>query len=118
MTEAEIIRSTYFDSCTVYRPVKTKVNGETVHLKGLDGEVVYKDVPCALSSKQGGKANQSPSSANVDADYTLYTHPTVRIEPNDTVVVICMEQKIICTAGLSMRYTSHNNTPLKLVKEG
>ena len=42
MTEADILASTYTDTCTAYRPGKTLLpSGESVFKKGLEGQVVY-----------------------------------------------------------------------------
>lgn len=118
MTEADILRSTYQDICRVYRPAKSKVDGETIYLGGTDGDLVYADIPCALSSRQGGKAQGTATTAKADADYTLFVSPEVCIEPHDTVVVYCMGFYITATAGVAMRYGSHNNVPLNLQKDG
>lgn len=60
MNEADILASTYEDSVTVYRAFKDVLpNGESVFKSGIDGEIVYQDKECALSTQTGGKLEQS-----------------------------------------------------------
>lgn len=43
MTEADILATTYDDTCTVYRPFKKVLeSGETAFQDGLQGQVVYR----------------------------------------------------------------------------
>lgn len=118
MNEADILALTYTDSCTVYRPFKKlKDNGESTFENGLEGNKVYEDIPCALSSPSGGKLQQSSSTAKISTDYLLFVRPEINILPNDTVSVIRLGKQIILTAGLADRQPSHNNVPMKLRKE-
>ena len=115
MSEADILASTYTDACTVYRPQKVEQpSGESVFKKGLEGQVVYKDIPCALSSPAGGKLSQSKTTASVDTDFSLFVRPEVDIQPGDTVRVVRLGKAFVCGAGLAERHPSHNNIPLKL----
>ena len=117
MTEADILASTYTDACTVYRPQKVEQpSGESVFKKGLEGQVVYKDIPCALSSPAGGKLSQSKTTASVDTDFSLFVRPEADIQPGDTVQVVRLGKAFVCGAGLAERHPSHNNIPLKLQK--
>lgn len=117
MTEADILAMTYDDSCTVYRPGKvTLPSGESVFRKGLEGRVVYEDIPCALSSPSGGKLAKSQTVARVDTDYLLFVRPEVDIQPGDTVVVTRLGKQTVALAGLADRQPSHNNIPLKVEK--
>ena len=117
MTEADILASTYTDTCTAYRPGKTLLpSGESVFKKGLEGQVVYENIPCALSSPSGGKLNQTNTTARVDTDFSLFVRPEVDIQPGDTVVAVRLGKVFICGAGLAERHPSHNNVPLKLQK--
>ena len=117
MTEADILAMTYDDSCTVYRPGKvTLPSGESVFRKGLEGRVVYEDIPCALSSPSGGKLAKSQTVARVDTDYLLFVRPEVDIQPGDTVAVTRLGKRTVALAGLADRQPSHNNIPLKVDK--
>ena len=118
MTEADILAMTYDDSCTVYRPGKvTLPSGESVFRKGLEGRVVYEDIPCALSSPSGGKPTKGQTVVRVDTDYLLFVRPEVDIQPGDTVVAVRLGKRFVCGAGLPERHPSHNNVPLKLQKD-
>ena len=117
MTEADILAMTYDDSCTVYRPGKvTLPSGESVFRKGLEGRVVYEDIPCALSSPSGGKPTKGQTVVRVDTDYLLFVRPEVDIQPGDTVVVTRLGKRTVALAGLADRQPSHNNIPLKVEK--
>ena len=117
MTEADILAMTYDDSCTVYRPGKvTLPSGESVFRKGLEGRVVYEDIPCALSSPSGGRPVKGRTVVRVDADYLLFVRPEVDIQPGDTVVVTRLGKQTVALAGLADRQPSHNNIPLKVDK--
>lgn len=115
MTEADILAMTYDDICIVYRPGKvTLSSGESVFKKGLEGQVVYKDIPCALSSPSGGKPAKGRTVVRVDTDYLLFVRPEVDIQPGDTVVVTRLGKQTVALAGLADRQPSHNNIPLVL----
>ncbi len=118
MTEADILATTYNDTCTVYRPYKTTAaNMETVFKQGINGNKAYENIPCALSSPSGGKLEQSPSTAKAPIDYMLFTRPEVDIQPGDTVVVTHLEKEYITQAGRGEFMVSHNNIPLQLAKK-
>lgn len=119
MTEADILAQTYTDTCIVYRTFKEKLpNGETVHKKGSDGEVIYENILCALSSPSGGKLHQSESTATTPKEYCLFVRPEVRIRPNDTVFIVNeLGIKTKAIAGKADYYSSHANIPLKDVEE-
>lgn len=118
MTEADILALTYEDSCTVYRPFKeTLISGETVFHKGLEGEAVYQDIPCALSSQSGGKLSQSKTTGAVPAEWSLFVRPEVDIVPSDMVVIGHLSKTVIGLAGLGEYHLSHSKIPLILEKE-
>lgn len=121
MTEADILAMTYADSCTVYRPGKvTLPSGESVFRKGLEGQVVYEDIPCALSGPSGGGSGGKPARSQTvvrtDTDYLLFVRPEVDIQPGDTVAVTRLGKRTVALAGLADRQPSHNNVPLKVEK--
>ena len=118
MTEADILATTYEDICTVYRPYKeVSPDGETSFKNGLDGKVVYSNMPCALSSPTGGKVSKSPSTAAAAKDYSLFVVPGIIIEANDVVVVDHNKQHTLFVAGRAAVYSSHSSIPLQLYKE-
>lgn len=118
MTEADILAATYDDTVTVYRPVRErKSTGETVFKSGTEGERVYESIPCALSSKQGGKLMQSDSTASAEAEYKLFVRPEVDIRANDYLEIRRMGKTFRMIAGEGMPYPSHNELPLKPCKE-
>ena len=107
MTEADILASTYTDTCTVYRPQKVEQpSGESVFKKGLEGQVVYEGIPCALSSPSGGKLNQSQTTARVDTDFSLFVRPEVDIQPggNAPGQAVCVRGGLAGAAPLPQQY--------------
>lgn len=118
MQEADILALTYNDVCTVYRAAKGSLtSGETVFNKGLNGAIIYSDVPCAISGKSGGKITKSQTTASIPTEYSLFTRPEIDIQPNDYIVIVHLKKKVVAIAGLADRLSSHNNVPLKLEKE-
>ena len=120
MTEADILALTYDDTCTVYRPGKVVLpSGESQFQKGLEGVVVYENIPCALSR---GKPTKTQTVVKTDTDYRLFVRPEIDIQPGDTVRVIRLGKtnpkgkQTIALAGVADQQPSHNNIPLKLAK--
>lgn len=117
MTEADILAMTYTDTCTVYRPGKTVLpSGESRFGKGLEGQVIYENIPCALSSPSGGKPTKTQTVVKVDTDYQLFVRPEMDIQAGDTVLVSHLGKKTEAVAGFPDRQPSHNNIPLKVSK--
>lgn len=118
MNEADILAKTYYDVCTVFRPKLVQaVSGESTFKKGVEGKLVYKDIPCALSHPSGGRLRQSPATATAPMEYSLFVRPEVDIEPNDFIIITQLGKKVVAVAGRSERQLSHNNVPLKLEKD-
>lgn len=117
MTEADILALTYDDKVTVYRPFKdTLPSGESIFKSGLDGKIVYEEVPCALSTHTGGKLEQSGSTAKTETAFCLFTRPEIDIQANDILVIIHLKKHIKAAAGFPDRQLSHNNIPVRLEK--
>ena len=115
MNEADLLATTYNDTCTVYRPGKVVLpSGESVFKKGLEGQVVYENIPCALSSPTGGKLAKGQATAKVDTDFLLFVRPEVDTQAGDTVLVTRLGKQTAGLAGLPDRQLSQNNSPLKL----
>lgn len=118
MTEADILALTYEDTVTVYRAFKDRLpSGETVFKKKEEGQAVYKNVPCSLSSHTGGVLNRELPAGSTPAQYSLFVRPEVEIEPNDYLAIIHRGRCTTALAGLADRQSSHNNIPLILNKE-
>lgn len=118
MTEADILATTYDDTCTVYRPFKKDLeSGETVFQDGLQGQVVYTDLACALARPTGGSSKREKPVINAGVDYVLFVRPEIDIQQSDTIVVIQQGREIIVMAGRPGYYPSHNEVPATLAKE-
>lgn len=74
------------DTCTIKRPVKTIVEGETIW---SEPAAVYTNVPCHLSVKTISPTEQTQSTASVLYDFKLFTDTAlnISIEPNDIIEV-------------------------------
>lgn len=117
MTEADLLATTYTDTCTVYRPEKQELpSGETVFKTGLEGQVVYENIPCSLARPTGGKLQRQRPVINAEVDYTLFTRPEIEILQTDTVAVEQLGKTVLVEVGRSSRYSSHTEYPANLVK--
>lgn len=113
MNEQEVLSSTYTDTCTVYRPVLVNDNGEDLFLDKEKGEVVYSNIPCALSSITGGKLQKEGLGFKVECDYYLFVNPEINVQVNDFIVVERLGKIYKMVAGDSDRHCSHNRIFLK-----
>ncbi len=117
MSEADILALTYGDTVTAYRACKEVLpNGESVFRAGTKGSVVCREAACALSTHTGGKLRQSPSTAETETEYRLFTRPETDIQPNDFLVILHLGREVRAVAGLPDRQKSHNNIPVRLEK--
>lgn len=118
MTEADILAMTYEDRVTVYRPYKDILpSGESVFKSGLEGEVVYEEAECALSSHAGGQLRQSNSTAEAETTFCLFTRPEIAIQANDFLEIMHLGERICAVAGFPDRKKSHNNVPVRKEKD-
>ena len=118
MSEADILALTYEDTVTVYRPVKDCHEGESRFRSGSDGDIVYENIACALSTHAGGKLEQSRSTARTAVTYSLFVRPEIDIQPNDYLVILQQgRKKVTAKAGHPDCKLSHNNIPLVLESE-
>lgn len=118
MSETDILATTYFDTCTIYRPGPQELaSGETVFQKGRKGRLVTDNVPCALSGHSGGGLQQSPSTAKAPVTFSLFTRPEVDVQAGDTLVIRRLGREIVAQAGLPDYQPSHNNIPLIMEKD-
>lgn len=118
MNEADILAMTYWDTATVYRPFKEQLNnGETVFKKREEGQKVYENIPCALSTHTGGSLNREMPAGSVPTQYSLFVRPEVEILPNDYLEIKSRGKVTKAVAGLPERLPSHNNVPLILEQE-
>ena len=74
------------DICTIKRPNRTKVKGETIWGEPL---LIAENIPCHLSVKSISQTVQSQSTATILYDYTLFidTSLGVVINANDIIEV-------------------------------
>lgn len=104
------------DVCTIKRPKKIKVNGETVW---GEPELIAENVACHLSVKAISPVNQSQSTATVLLDYTLFidTALGITLKSNDIVNVITAQgQQYELRAGESHKYRLTTQTHCEVLK--
>lgn len=87
MSEKEILAETYYDRMDVYRPFKEEIGGETIFRKGVSGEKIYADIPCALSGRSSGGIVAKDSKYTVDNEYVIFCRPEIKIKENDFIVL-------------------------------
>lgn len=112
MREADILALTYTDTFSVYRPFKdTLPSGESIFKSGIEGKIVYANVPCALSNQT---TKQSKGIVTVsEGDFQLFYRPEIEIQANDTLVINHLGYKYtVITNGKVKRYVSHNILPI------
>ncbi len=113
MTEADILATTYLDTCTITRKSGIVKNEDTKQSR--QGEItVAEQVLCALSSGSGGGIQQSEGYGNYRSGYTLFCRPDVDIQAGDKVVVATKAGRLYTLwAGRPFTFAgSHTETPL------
>lgn len=76
MNEIDILAATYDHTCKVYRAQMVDLpNGETTYQDGINGQLVYENLPCALSSPSGGKLSYK-SAGYPDKHRLSIIHPS------------------------------------------
>lgn len=112
MTEEDILATTYYDVCTIYRKGDAVKDPDTKQ-SSQAAIMVAEDVPCALSTAKGGSINLSGGHGSVDGSYTLFCRPDVDIQAGDKIIVVKGGRSYSLWAGLPFTYaSSHTETPL------
>lgn len=109
MNEADILATTYFDTCTIKRAVKVK-EGAITREKMV---TVYSAIPCAVSSNGGSANGKNDEYQPIEYEDLLYTRPDVEVRAGDRVEAVVGGDSCIYEAGQGRRYSSHRQTPLK-----
>ena len=109
MKEADILATTYFDTCTIKRAVKVK-DGAITREEML---AVYSAIPCAVSSNSGSANGKNDEYQPIEYEDLLYTRPDVEVRAGDRVEAVVGGESCIYEAGQGRRYSSHRQTPLK-----
>lgn len=108
MTEADIMATTFFHTCTISRPEPKIIDGWTQNVL-VDK---YIDIPCAVSTGGGSGERVNDEYVPVEYEDTLYTRPEVLVLPGDTVTATIWDEVFLFQAGEGRRYHSHRQTPL------
>lgn len=106
-TEADILASTYFDTCTVYRPIPAVIDG----YDDFTFQKVYENIPCALSYRGMASADLE-SVQDINFLASLMVRPEIIIEAGDEIEVVQMGRMLKFRANEGAFYPSHNNIPL------
>lgn len=107
-TEADIMASTFFHTCTVKRYSDVK-DGNITRQEYVN---VYENIPCAVSTGGGSSANRNDEYQPVEYTDTLYTRPDVEIMAGDEIEATIYGTVETFTAGYGRQYTSHRQTPI------
>lgn len=109
MNEADILATTYFDTCTIKRAVRVK-NGAITR---EEMQAVYSAIPCAVSSNGGSASGKNDEYQLIEYEDLLYTRPEIEVRAGDRVEAVVGGDSCIYEAGQGRRYSSHRQTPLK-----
>lgn len=109
MTEADVMATTFFHTCTIRR--QTLVQDGAITRPG-EMTVVYENIPCAVSTGGGSQRNQTDEYVPVEYTDTLYTRPDVTVEPGDEITVQIYNETDVFLSGAGRRYPSHRQTPI------
>ncbi len=112
LLDREVLEATYFDTFSCFRPIKKKVDGESVFLKGKEGERIYTDEPCALSVKKVSVLSEKETHYETYLEYKIFASPDKEVMPNDFIVVVSNGRTYKFLAGASACYISHNEISL------
>ncbi len=111
MNEAEILQTTYLDTCKVVKKTLKKTNT----LDSYSPEVIYENEPCALSMTQGSTSGLD-TVQKIEYIAKLFASPKVVIKAGDIVTVKrtvgTVTNSITFTAGEPVLYPSHIEVPL------
>lgn len=111
MTEMEVIESTYFDKCTVYRDVEiTNEHNETSIDKHA---MIYENISCALSKKTLSTTTQTDTVNTITYSLQLFLNPQYIINKGDEIEVTYQNRMIKTVAGQQHVYPSHQEVILK-----
>lgn len=106
--EADIMASTFFHTCDIYRFVNVKDGNITRQ----ELQKIMENVPCACSTGGGSSLDRTDEYQPVEYTDKLYTRPTVEILAGDEVIVTIYDTQESFTAGQGRCYPSHRQTPL------
>lgn len=87
MMEKEILKSTYFDRMSVYRPVRTEVDGVTKFKTKTSGEKILAEIECALSIN-GTKLVSNGVYHKTVGEYVIFAEPHLAIKSNDYIELV------------------------------
>lgn len=106
--EADILAQTYYHTCTVKRPSKSRRK----YLDEFVYDEVYKDIACAVSFTQGSKGDLSDTTQEIQYDATLFARPEIDIEAGDIIEADVLGHPYVFRAGEGYWYQSHITVPL------
>ncbi len=105
--DRSVLDSTYFDTLSSFRPIKKKINGESIFFKGRNGEIINNCVPCALSVKSVSSLSATDSHYESRLEYKIFTSPDTDIKENDFLLIESCGRVYEFKAGASAYYPSH-----------
>lgn len=106
--EADILAQTYYHRATVKRPTHMRDG----YFDDYTDEILYEDIPCAISFKGGSTTGESDTTQRIEYTSTFFGRPELRIEAGDIVIadIFGVEYTYLCGEGTI--YQSHIEIPL------
>lgn len=101
--ERKAIESTYTDVCDIVRNVEKEIDFINRHID----EVIYKNIPCALSMNKN-TINSTDTAAFFNYSAVIFISPEIDIRPSDKIIVTRYGRTIEYTnAGRPVVYATH-----------
>lgn len=108
-SEADIIAETYYHTAKVLRPTPSE---DELGFDSFNNEVVYDDIPCAISFTSGSTENITDTTQPINYIATLFARPEIDIKAGDWIVSDVLGHKREFRAGEGVVYQSHIEVPL------
>lgn len=91
MTEADILATTYWDKCDVFRKEKIKqTNGTTT----LENNLIFENIPCALSVKNvSSNFKKEEEVGTAKYNYIVYFKPDIDLIKGDKLKITNTNQE-------------------------
>ena len=111
MNAADVLATTYFDTCTIKR--HTKAKDISTGITSTVEVVIAENIKCALSKKDNQILNKEIVGI-MNYAHELFTMPDVDIREGDIVEVTALGRTDTFTASKPFKYSSHLETYLTL----
>ena len=106
--EADILAQTYYHTATIKRPKHTTRG----YFDDYKEEIVYEDIPCAISFTQGSTEDLTDTTQPIQYIAKLFARPEIEVKEGDIVLANVLGHDYEFRAGEGYSYQSHIEVPL------